>query len=208
LANYTLSHCIDQGEASQDIGNVYQNPANRRGDRGNCASDHRHMFNSSLVGEGPRFHSKLVQWVAGNWQSSAILTGSSGAWLTVTDGVDNSLTSINNDRPNVVGTWKVSDPTLGQYFNVSAFAKSAVGTYGNAGKAIIPGRANWNLDMALWRSFPVREHIRLDFRTEAFNAVNHVQYGNPNTALNAGTVGQTTTAANPRIMQMALKVVF
>ncbi len=208
LSNYTWSHCLDEGEASQDIGNVYQNPANRVGDRGNCASDHRQLFNSSLVAEGPRFSDKYVQWVAGNWQASAIFTDASGAWLTVTDGVDNSLTSVNADRPNVVGNWQVSNPTLSQFFNVSAFAKSPVGTYGNAGKAIIPGRANWNLDMAVWRSFPIAEAKKIDFRAEAFNAINHVQYGNPNTALNAGTFGQTTTAANPRIMQLALRLTF
>ena len=208
LANYTWSHCFDEGEASQDIGNVYQNPANRLGDRGNCASDRRQVFNASLVGESPRFASKILRWIAGNWQASAIFTDATGAWLTITDGVDNSLTSINSDRPNVVGDWRLSNPTLGQYFNVSAFAKSTLGTYGNAGKAIIPGRTNWNLDLGLWRSFPVGEHRKVDFRAEAFNAVNHAQYGNPNTSLNAGTVGQTTTAANPRIMQLAMKITF
>ncbi len=208
LANYTWSHCLDEGEAGQDIGNAYQNPSNRAADRSNCASDRRQIFNMSLVGDSPRYASRWVQALAGNWEASAILTDATGSWLTVTDGVDNSLTGVNSDRPNVVGDWRVSNPTLAQYFNVAAFAKSPLGTFGDAGKAIIPGRTNWNLDMALWRVFPIRERVRLNFRAEAFNVVNHVRYNNPNTALNAGTVGQTTSALDPRIMQMALKVVF
>jgi hypothetical protein len=126
----------------------------------------------------------------------------------VTDGVDNSLTANNNDRPNVVGTWQLSNPTLRQDFNTAAFAKSPAGTFGNAGRNIIPGRANWNLDVAVWRSFPILERKSLNFRAEAFNVVNHVEYSNPNTSLNAATFGQITSSANPRIMQMALKFLF
>ncbi len=208
LGNYTWSHCIDQGEASQDIGSVYQDPRNRLGNSGNCANDRRGIFNSSLVLESPHFNSGWTGSVLGHWQTSAIFTYSSAAWLTVTDGVDNSLTANNNDRPNVAAAWQLPNPTIHQDFNTSAFVKSPVGTFGNAGRDIIPGRANWNLDVALWRSFPFMERKSIDFRAEAFNAVNHVEYGNPNTALNAATFGQITSSANPRIMQLALKLVF
>ncbi|MBV9294266.1 MAG: TonB-dependent receptor, partial [Acidobacteriaceae bacterium] len=47
LANYTWSHCLDDGEANQDITNLYQNPNNRRAEWGNCASDRRQLFNLS-----------------------------------------------------------------------------------------------------------------------------------------------------------------
>jgi hypothetical protein len=43
LANYTLSHCLNQGEANQDIASLYQNPSNRRAEWGNCSSDRRHV---------------------------------------------------------------------------------------------------------------------------------------------------------------------
>jgi hypothetical protein len=208
LGNYTLSHCLDQGEASQDIGSMYQDPRNRLANSGNCANDHRQIFNNSLVVESPNFASHWAERIAGHWQASAILTDISGAWLNVTDGVDNSLTANNNDRPSLVGTWQLSNPTLHQDFNTVAFAKSPAGTFGNAGRDIMPGRANWDLDVAVWRSFTFMERKSIDFRAEAFNAVNHVQYGNPNTSLNAATFGQITSSANPRIVQMALKFRF
>jgi hypothetical protein len=209
LANYTFSHCLDQGEASQDIGNFYQNPANRRGEWGNCVSDRRGNFNMSMVAQSPRFHSKWLQRIAGNWQASGILTFTTGAWMTITSGVDNALTGAGRDRPNVVGDWRVANNTLGQFFNTAAFVKNAAGTYGNAGKGIIPGRANWDLDTGVWRTFPVGEKLRLDLRWEAFNVVNHARFNDPGTTLsNGNTFGVTTTALDPRIMQVALKATF
>src|SRR5262249_17945511 len=50
LLNYTWSHCISDGDASSEIGGGYQNPTNRRSERGNCAVDVRQLFKGSFVG--------------------------------------------------------------------------------------------------------------------------------------------------------------
>ena len=84
----------------------------------------------------------------------------------------------------MTGDWRVSQDTLARYFNTSAFTGNATGQFGNAGRAIIQGRANWNLDAALWRAFPVREYLKLDVRLEAFNLLNH-----PNFVGYSGTYG-------------------
>jgi hypothetical protein len=108
-----------------------------------------------------------------------------------------------------VGDWHVAQNTLAQWFNTAAFAKNGPGQYGNAGVAIIPGRANWNLDATVSRSFPLKEAVKLDLRWEAFNILNHTRFNNPGTALNSGTTfGITSSALAPRIMQVALKVTF
>src|SRR6185369_12744978 len=122
---------------------------------------------------------------------------------------DNSLTGVGADRPNVVGAWHFAQNTLGQWFNTAAFAKNGPGQYGNAGVGIIPGRANWNLDASISRAFPIKEAIKLDFRGEAFNVLNHTRFNNPGTSLNTGnTFGVTSSAQAPRIMQVAVKVTF
>jgi hypothetical protein len=150
----------------------------------------------------PRFASPWVQRFAGNWQGSSIFTYSSGSWMTITSGTDNSLTGVGSDRPNVVGDWHVAQNTLAQWFNTAAFAK-------NGPVAIIPGRANWNLDATVSRSFPLKEAVKLDLRWEAFNILNHTRFNNPGTSLNSGTTfGITSSALAPRIMQAALKVTF
>jgi hypothetical protein len=209
LANYTYSHCLDQGEANQDITNMYQSPTNRRAEWGNCASDHRQMFNTSLVVQSPKYGSRWIQRFAGDWRFSSIFTAASAAWLTVTSGTDRSLTGVGSDRPNVVGDWHVSQNTLSRFFDTTAFVGNAPGQYGNVGRSTLPGRANWNLDSALWRTFSINERIKTDLRVEAFNVLNHARFNNPGTTLSNGTTfGVTTSALDPRILQVAMKLTF
>jgi Flp pilus assembly protein TadG len=208
LANYTLSHCLDQGEANQDIVNMYQNPSNRRAEWGNCAQDRRQLFNLSLIAQTPKFSDKWIELFAGKWQASGIFTYQTGTWLTVTDGTDVSLTGLGGDRPNAVGNWQLANPRISQWFNTSEFAKQASGTFGNAGRSVVLGPSAWNLDTGLWRTFPIRERVRVDARFEAFNVLNHTRFNVPVVALNAGNFGQITSARDPRILQVAMKLTF
>jgi hypothetical protein len=109
----------------------------------------------------------------------------------------------------VVGDAKLANPTNGEWFNIAAFQKQTIGTFGNASRSVITGPGRWNIDAAISRNFVIREGIRLNFRWEAFNMLNHANFGNPGTNLNSGTTfGIISTASDPRIMQGALKVMF
>jgi hypothetical protein len=209
LSNFTWSHCFDQGENGQDIVNFYQDPKNRRAEWGSCASDRRKVLNMSLVTNTPRFSSKWVDRIAGHWLASGIFTASTGSPMTITSGVDNSLTGVGADRPNVVADGHIDNPTIRQWFNTSAFVKNGPGTYGNAGPGILTGPGRWNLDGAVWRTFRITEQVRADLRWEAFNVLNHARFNNPGTSLNTGnTFGVISSAQDPRIMQGALKFTF
>ncbi len=209
LANYTWSHCFDQGEANQDITNFYQDPNNRRAEWASCSYDRRQLFNLSAVGQSPLFRSAWMRRLAGNWQLSPILTAYTGTPLNIVDGTDISLTGIGLDRPNVTGNGSLSNPTIAQWFNTAAFARQATGTYGNAGRNVLRGPGAWDLDMALSRGFALRESVKLNFRWEVFNVFNHARFNNPGTSLSNGTTfGIISTAQDPRIMQVAAKVVF
>jgi len=207
LANHTWSHCLTENEIALNGGGFGQDPLNRHLEYANCLADRRHVFNLSAVLRTPKFTSRWMQAVAGNWQESTIFTAATGTYSTVTVGTDNSLTG-NTDRPNVVGNPKLSNPTITHWFDTSAFVKGAVGTFGNAGRSSILGPGMWNVDVAVSRSFPITEHHRIDFRAEAFNLMNHARFGNPSTAMNSPTYGQILTARDPRIMQFALKYAF
>jgi hypothetical protein len=92
--------------------------------------------------------------------------------------------------------------------------------FGNSGVGFMRGPGQHNFDMAVERSFPVRETSSFRFRTEFFNLTNTPQFGNPNTSLGytdptllnpsaSPTFGRITgTVANPRIIQFAMKYVF
>jgi hypothetical protein len=111
-------------------------------------------------------------------------------------------------RPNVVGTLTYPH-TVNEWFDTSAFAApSAFGFFGNAGVGIIRGPHENVWNWALFKSFPVTERARLQFRAEAFNIWNHASFGNVDTSVGSGTFGQITSALNPRILELALRVSF
>jgi hypothetical protein len=92
--------------------------------------------------------------------------------------------------------------------------------FGNSGVGIVRGPGQHNLDMAVERIFPVTESSSFRFRAEFFNLTNTAQFANPNNSLDftPGPNGPvnlnpsfgmiTATAANPRIIQFAMKYVF
>ena len=212
LVNYTLSHCLGEGDQSNGggIGNQYQDPNNRAGEHGNCVTDRRQIFNTSLVAQSPSIGQPFVRRLVNHWQVAGIFTASSGAPLNVTVGSDNALAGEGTvfDRPNLAGNPNVSKRTILQWFNPAAFAKAAYGSYGNLGRNTIVGPGSWDLDLSLARTLPVSERVKLVFRAEAFNLLNHTRLGNPAAAMNSNVFGQITTALDPRILQGAVKFVF
>jgi hypothetical protein len=232
LANYTWSHCMDQGEVGQDIGNSAQNPANPKAEWGNCGYNRKAIVNLSVIAQTPRFENRALRDVASKWSASGIFTVSTGSNFNLTDAYDYSLSAVGSDRPNVVGNWRQSGAisanpgctinptvhTLRYWFNPCAFAPAAFGTFGNEHRNDLVGPANWNLNFALWRTFSLPERLSMDIRAEGFNILNHAEIGNPSTTtLLTGTPPVYNTATGiitgsatqgPRIMQLAVKLAF
>ncbi len=208
LANYTWSHCISDGDVQSEITGGYQNPNNRRADRGNCVVDIRHIFNGSLVAETPRFHGAVTGKLLSDWELSAIVTKRSGFWFNPGSGRDNSLTGVGADRPNVVADSHVDQPSPQRWFNTAAFVPNLAGTYGNAGRNSLEGPGGFNMDMAVIRRIRVRESHYFQIRGEAFNVLNHTVFGLPRSSLTDANIGRILGANDPRILQFALKYVF
>ena len=77
------------------------------------------------------------------------------------------------------------------------------------GRHILRSDGYENLDLSIFRQFPIKESKRLEFRVEMFNAFNNVVYGTPNGTITNTGFGQVTTVGNqPRQIQMALKFMF
>jgi hypothetical protein len=214
-ANHTWSHCISdpyQSTANSGSGNSGNTkPGDRRFDRGNCtssATDRRHLFNLSAVVETPQFSSAGLRAVASGWRLSPILRTLSGGYLSITTSSDIALTGIGSQRVNQVLANPYGDKSVRNYLNPAAFALPATGTYGNVGAGSIAGPGTWQFDLALSRTFQLRESERMEFRAEAFNVTNAFRMENPATNLNSNTFGQVTSARDPRIMQFALKYFF
>ena len=226
LANYTWSRCFNQTEETENITATFQDPNNRKPEWAPCASDRRHLFNSSFVVQTPSFESRPARLIAGDWNVSGIYTVQAGSWMNVTDGSDVSLTGVGTDRPNKVGNPFQAETiagnpacvgpsavrTIAHWYNPCAYQAAPIGTLGNAKRNDLVGPGNWNLDAALWRTFPFRERYALIFRAEAFNVFNHFWTPNPTTtSLSSGANGVITTPAvgtNARLLQIAAKITF
>jgi hypothetical protein len=149
----------------------------------------------------------IADWVLGGWQTNGILTVQTG--LPFSAVLQTSTTNTGTgSRPNATGN-VVYPHTLQQWFSPSAFTTPAPYTYGNAGRDTLygPGRTNW--DMSLFKNFVIREEIRFELRAEAFNILNHPQFGLPNPNIGNAQAGQITSiVGNPRQLQMGLRFQF
>jgi hypothetical protein len=215
LTNYTWSHCIDDGDSVGNIRqNYYQNQNNRAADRGDCNYDARQIFNASFVALSPAKGKGVASILLRDWQLAPIISANTGQPLNVLAGKDNSGTgdsSLNQtDRPNLIlpdvynSQW---GPSL-QYLNPSAFAANAPFTFGNLGRDIVRAPGKLQFDLALSRLFSVAERFKLEARCEAFNAINHTNFTTVSASQNSSSFGRITAAADPRIMQFALKLMF
>ena len=216
LTNYTWSHCVDDGDFDGNFGRQakYQNQTNRRADRGDCNYDYRQIFNASLVALSPVHGSGIAGRVMGNWQVAPLIRATTGAPVNVLTGTDNSLsgeTIVLVDRPNLnpgVSPYMSSiGPSL-QWLNPDALTANPQGTFGNLGRDVLRGPGVLNFDVALSRVFALREKLKLETRAESFNIINHTNFGAPNVTRSSASFGRITTAADPRILQFAMKLRF
>ncbi|HUO35074.1 MAG TPA: TonB-dependent receptor [Candidatus Acidoferrum sp.] len=235
--SYTYSHALDDA-SSANLGSL--NNGDFRDQRypfleyGNSDFDVRHRIVISYIyqlpfGSGKRFGGNatgLENQIIGNWQVAGITTASTGNWFTITDSLSNVSTSDGGGgvayyevRPNVVGNPNGRPCVTGQIFNTCAFVDNTIPfTFGNAGRNIVRGPGFQNWDLSIFKTFPVHEQTRFEFRAEFFNIWNHEnplfesigQIGEEPQPLEFGTpqFGYPLAARDPRFVQFALKFYF
>ncbi|MDQ6700809.1 MAG: hypothetical protein M3Z36_11575, partial [Acidobacteriota bacterium] len=81
-------------------------------------------------------------------------------------------------------------------------------TFGNAGRALLTGPGFLDMNLSLLKNFRFKERFNVQFRGEAFNLMNHPNYGEPGKALGAATFGVIGSAKDARILQFGLKLEF
>jgi hypothetical protein len=209
--NYTLSHCeTDSTYDGRFIqGVIWNRPGDLSYDRGNCPNNRRAIANLTVGAQSPRFSNTAVRLLASDWRVSGILSAQSGSWLTVTTARDINFTGIGGQRVHQVLEDPYGDKTLTNYLNPAAFAYPVPGEFGNQTARGFEGPGFWNINSALARVVPVGDGRTLELRFEAFNLLNHFNWGNPGTNLDTATFGRITTqAGDSRVLQFAVKYGF
>jgi hypothetical protein len=233
LASYTWSKSLDDlppraGVTGFDTSSAlpWDDPNRHRFDYGPSEFDHKHRFVASYVWQLPTLKGKngLVRSVFGGWQFSGLVQAQTGRPVTVNQGTDISGTGIGLDR----GTFNGGNPYSSgpcanvapcqSFLNPAAFKAasdpSIKNTFGNAGKGSLrfPGFYAW--DMGASKTFALTERVKVQLRGEFFNIFNQVNFlSDEGTVNNASTISNGNfatlrTATDPRIGQIALKIIF
>lgn len=218
LANYAWSRELND---FAPIGGPYgTNSAtfNRHFDYGRSDDDIAHAFKFSGVYQFPHVGvSGVADKLVNGWQLSSILRWQSGFPFTVFSGYDNSFSGNGADRADFTGSHigqaqlssgRSHGEMIQQWFNTSLFVPNAIGTFGNTGKNVLRGPRTFVTNVALVKETKITERAGVQFRAEAFNFFNNVNFANPDRQQSDGEFGQITAARDPRILQFALKLMF
>jgi outer membrane receptor protein involved in Fe transport len=201
-ASYTFSRSIDNVTTPR---NSY---ADNRMERALSGFDRTHVLVMSYVYEFPQFRGSngFLRQVLGGWQLSGISRFESGTPFSITIPGDRAGVGTSGQRADVTGPIKLEKTQL-RWFSGS-FALPAQGTFGNLGRNVVrgPGINNW--DVSFSKRTAIRENISLQFRAEFFNLFNHTQWSGVSASLGSATFGQVTSARDPRITQLGLRLIF
>jgi Carboxypeptidase regulatory-like domain/TonB dependent receptor/TonB-dependent Receptor Plug Domain len=208
IASYTFSKTKDNGEGAFDntaSGN-YVEPDTR------SRLDYPHVFSFETVyelpyGRGRQFGgeiSKALDFVIGGWQINSIFRAQSGNPFDVRK--DGKLV-------NLTGEPYANNSNNTPYLNRASFSPAATGI-GNLERNSLRSPSTYQVNFGISKDFRFTETVKLQFRTEAFNLLNTIQWSNPNTDLNNtnvldgfGTIRGTAPFSN-RQVQFGLRLAF
>lgn len=218
-AGYTYGKSLDNSSSIAE----QLNPFNYRATYAPSAFDLKHNFVASYRYELPidrafRAHNAFTQ----GWVLSGVTRFSTGFPVTFTNASDNSLlgtqpngvNSYGADLPNLVdGALDLNhNPRNGQpYFNTSLFSLPPLGSPGDGPHRLFYGPGLENFDIALSKNISLGEARAVQFRLETFNTFNHAQFFGPSSVIGEITspqFGQVVEADSPRLVQLAVKVIF
>jgi hypothetical protein len=218
---YTWSHSIDDASDAGTTNAELNLPQNIYADnlaieKASSSFDHRNRVTANVVYDLP-FATHSADWlrrIAGGWRASGNFIVQSGAPFTVNlsaarDPANIGLVNGNNlERPNVTGNPNSGPNTPQQWFNTSAFSVPGAFTFGNTPRNNVIGPGLVNLDASLQKEAVIREWMKVQFRFDVFNVLNHPNFNLPGRIFGSSTFGAITSAQDPRELQFALKVIF
>ncbi len=216
-ANYTWSHNLDVGGVN--FGTTAQDDHNLGSEWGNADYDVRHYFEFDYTYQLPAAP-VLPGWLGRGWQLNGLTVMRSGTSVNADCGCDPVGIGAATGRPNLVPGVPIRPSNYSlpyNQFNINAFSSPlGTGKFGNVGRNTLKGPAVYNWDFSLFKSFRVREHHELQFRSEFFNTFNTPQFAPPAASLGSPvTFGESlaTIAAaggfgSNRQIQFALKYIF
>jgi len=224
LMTYTFGKLIDDYSIIANAGRnaAIQNVYDRHSERAVSPNDISQSLLLTSVYEIPigrgRWMGKnwnhFTDFLIGGWQVNGILTLQTGFPLALsTQNTSNAGGGVL--RPNTNGKSAAlpgtTEERLNRYFDTSVFTQPDPFTFGNVGRTLpdVRGPGIHNLDFSAFKNFHIKERASVQFRGEFFNFTNTPTFNLPDQVRSNSTFGRiTSTAAAPRQVQFALKVLF
>ena len=224
-AAYTFSRLIDDAGAVFDsailTGPVANFQAadsyNKRLEKDVSTGSIPHVFSAGFVYELPFGQGRarpLARWLnllAGSWRLAGIVRVQSGSPVAVTQATNlNAFAGFGIQRPNRLAdsALPAERRTTARWFDTAAFAAAPQFTLGNSSRNPATGPGYRTLDVMAGKTFSVTERLRAEFRAEAFNSTNTPPLGNPNGSFGSAAFGSITTALDPRVFELVVKLQF
>jgi len=218
ILNYTWSHNLtnnasDRSNAPQDMYNVLA-------EYGPSALDRRYNVTANYVYSLPWFKGQegFAGHALGGWVLSGIIVYYSGTPLTVTTssvdpgGIGCPGSSPISCRPDLTGNPNLPGATFPFFFNTAVFSAVPNGQVrnGDSGRGIITGARYQTWNLAVFKDTKIHgESNYVEFRLESTNTFNHTNFNCCGSTNNTSSLfGKITSANDPRIVQLALKLYF
>lgn len=213
---WTWSRALDYSDDEELNFLLFPYPTYWQKDYGPASFDRTHdveiygLLNPPF-GKGQRWAKQgFASWVLGGWQISPTLSIMSGVPFTVTANASPLGANGSSQTANLVGTYSLTggqpqvtghtcaatDLTC-HYFDPTAFAVPAPGTYGNTGRNAFRGPGYFNMNLSVARQFKLTERIGLQFRADAIHFTNTPHFNNPNATVGAANFGVITGTLTP-----------
>jgi Carboxypeptidase regulatory-like domain/TonB dependent receptor len=232
LCSYTFSKILDSDGSNINgisAGNTLtlgdQNSPRQRWGRASFNRTHRLVISAVYAFPSPQQH--LARILLSDWLASGVFVWQTGAALTIAYTNSTNIFGISEDRAQLTPGCNKSnllshstiERRLDAYFNSACLTTppivgaDGIGTaFGNSSTGIVDGPGQSNLDLAIMRTASLHwpnESTQLQFRAEFFNVLNHPQFSNPNTTYGSSAFGIiSSSSVNPRVGQLAVKVIF
>lgn len=224
IASYTFSKFLDDASSTFDESSSAGPRANfpvadsynLRLERDRSTGDLPHVLSAGgAIETGRRARSRgwagVLTAIGNGWHFSGLFRAQSGIPVAITQQPNfNAFAGFGIQRPN-----RTAEPALpaaersdSRFFRTDAFALAPVYTIGTSSRNPVRGPDMINLDLMAGRVFAITERIKLDFRVEAFNALNTPQFRQPNAVLGTPGFGSITGAFDPRVVEAAVKMKF